>query len=303
MFEGKYDVVCLSDCCCDIIFSGMARIPSLGAEEYAKTLTVTSGGGANTAVGLARLGARVGYVTAIGEDFFGGVLAGKFREYGVSGEFVQKSDSAATWLSAVMSSGTDRAFASFAGTPVRFDAEIAAQVLPRTRHLHTYAYYGLKFKALTALCQEYGVSYSLDSSFDPGLTLKDLEPLLKPASFFTPNADEALSLTGETDVKKALGVLKNCCGYVIITMGKDGCLAAKDGNIFRVDAAPVSQVTDTNGAGDLFAAGLLYSHLKGEPVDVQLKTASASGSLGVTFAGGMDDSYNLAAVKTLAEKI
>ena len=51
-----FDVLCISDCCCDLIFKGLARVPAPGTEEYCQNLYMKAGGGANTPMGLAKLG-------------------------------------------------------------------------------------------------------------------------------------------------------------------------------------------------------------------------------------------------------
>jgi len=48
-------------------------------------------------------------------------------------------------------------------------------------------------------------------------------------------------------------------------------LAIGGGKRAEVDAEPVSQVTDTTGAGDLFAAGFLFGHGRGQPLQTCLE--------------------------------
>ena len=57
---------------------------------------------------------------------------------------------------------------------------------------------------------------------------------------------------------------------LVVTCGKDGATAVKDGERATVPSVATT-VVDTTGAGDLFAAGFLYGHVKGEPVETCLK--------------------------------
>ena len=302
MEKRKYDVVCLSDSCCDIIFGGLNKLPAAGGEEFSKSFHVTSGGGSNTPIGLARLGADVAYITAIGNDIFGGIIAESLKESGVSDAFLQRGGNN-TWVSAVLSYERDRSFASYMGTPVEFDRSIAEKILPETSHLHSFICYGMKFKHLVPLCAQYGVTVSFDTSYDPQIKLKDIISLLKAAAFFTPNHEEAMQLTDTKTPEDALRILSDYCGYVIITMGADGCIAAKDGKVYKAGAAVIPKVIDTTGAGDLFVSGLLSAYIKKKSITEQLKTASASGTLATAYLGGISEQFSSAGVNKLMENV
>jgi sugar/nucleoside kinase (ribokinase family) len=49
---------------------------------------------------------------------------------------------------------------------------------------------------------------------------------------------------------------------LVITLGADGALASERGQVSQIAAAPASQVVDTTGAGDLFAAGFLAARCR-----------------------------------------
>ena len=72
------------------------------------------------------------------------------------------------------------------------------------------------------------------------------------------NEGEAGELTGEKDFDAAVKALAGKCPTVCVTHGPKGSLIAENGQIHRIAAAPVAQVVDTTGAGDLYAAGVLY---------------------------------------------
>jgi sugar/nucleoside kinase (ribokinase family) len=50
---------------------------------------------------------------------------------------------------------------------------------------------------------------------------------------------------------------------LVVTRSENGAHAASNGEQVHVPAEPVTQVVDTTGAGDLFAAGFLFGHVRG----------------------------------------
>ena len=88
------------------------------------------------------------------------------------------------------------------------------------------------------------------------------------------NEDEALQLTGHTDLSSALDELKAKVPTLVVTKGAAGALAIEKGQAISIPAAPVGQVVDTTGAGDLFAAGFLAARCKGAPLERCLWTGA-----------------------------
>lgn len=297
-----FDALCISDCCCDLIFKGLRQVPAPGTEEYCQSFYMKAGGGANTPMGLAKLGCRTAYATALGDDAMGSLVRQEMEQAGLSPVYLQQAKGSRTWVSAVLSTVQDRAFASFAGQGVALEELLLLQMLKGVRWVHTYSYYCEKFPFLAGACRQVGVPLSLDATFEPGKTLEQVRPLLAQAVLFTPNEVEARALTGETDLAAALNKLALVCPNVVITLGAGGCMAALDGLRLRAFAPPVT-VVDTNGAGDLFNAGLIAARLQQKGPQQQLQFAAASGALAVTYPGGVGEGYTRLAVEELAAAV
>jgi sugar/nucleoside kinase (ribokinase family) len=88
------------------------------------------------------------------------------------------------------------------------------------------------------------------------------------------NEDEALQLTGRSDVQSAIDELKAKVPTLVITKGPDGAIGVENGDMISIPAAPVDQVFDTTGAGDLFAAGFLTARCKGASLERCLWTGA-----------------------------
>lgn len=88
------------------------------------------------------------------------------------------------------------------------------------------------------------------------------------------NEDEALQLTGRTDLQSALDELRAKVPTLVITKGPQGAVGVENGEVIAIPAAPVEQVVDTTGAGDLFAAGFMAARCKGASLERCLWTGA-----------------------------
>ena len=88
------------------------------------------------------------------------------------------------------------------------------------------------------------------------------------------NEDEALQLTGRSDLEGALAELSAKVPTLVITKGPEGATAVEAGERISIPAAPVGEVVDTTGAGDLFAAGFLTARCKGASLERCLWTGA-----------------------------
>ena len=71
------------------------------------------------------------------------------------------------------------------------------------------------------------------------------------------NEQEAMSLTNESNGEKAASALGKVAHTSYVTCGADGAFLVRDKRLNKIDAVSVEAI-DTNGAGDIFAGGVLY---------------------------------------------
>jgi len=77
------------------------------------------------------------------------------------------------------------------------------------------------------------------------------------------NELELTSLYGTDDLDKAFNEVVPLVKVAAVTRGEHGAVVVGDGEVHVVVADPATQVVDTTGAGDLFAAGFLAGWTRG----------------------------------------
>ena len=72
------------------------------------------------------------------------------------------------------------------------------------------------------------------------------------------NQDEFTAMVNSKNLNEGITYAKSLNKLSIITLADKGSLIINGEKVLKINAKPVSQVIDTTGAGDLFAAGFLY---------------------------------------------
>jgi sugar/nucleoside kinase (ribokinase family) len=80
------------------------------------------------------------------------------------------------------------------------------------------------------------------------------------------NEHELAALTGKEDFHEGIAALKGQVPVVVVTRSEKGAVAVTAEDHAEVAAEPIERVVDTTGAGDLFAAGFLFGHVRGQPL-------------------------------------
>jgi ribokinase len=258
----------------DVVGFGALNVDTLlkvdkiaGAEEesFIHDYTEACGGSAaNTMVGLARLGASVGFVGKIADDHEGQLQINCFQKEGVNTDGIIHSPKGKSGicLGFVDKKGA-RALYINPGVNDQIEfREIQAPYVTDTQFLHLSSFVGEKsFRAQKKL-----MSFLPDSvkvSFDPGSLyaqkgLSAIEPIIQNSFVMMPNALELELITGEREIPKGAQVLIDMgVEIVAVKMGDKGCYVSNGEEKMTLQPYKVPAV-DTTGAGDAFDAGFLY---------------------------------------------
>lgn len=249
------------------------------------------GKGSNQAVGAARLGADVSFLTAVGDDAFGADARALWQAEGIDASSVVTARGA-TMVGFIMvePSGENRiaiapgALDELDAAAVRtFEHRIAdADILVASMEIPESAV----VEALR-IARAHGVRTLLNPA--PARALPD--EAWPTIDVITPNETEAPVLLGLgpdhglTDAELVARLRERTGGSVILTRGGRGALLSSDAGIEEVPPLPVAHVVDTTGAGDSFTAALAVALAEGADLSVAARFAAAAGAHTVTVAG------------------
>jgi sugar/nucleoside kinase (ribokinase family) len=277
----------------DLILQGYSAFPAPGKEVLVDDFVMTLGSAsAICAVGLAKLGAAVAFLSKVGRDPWGDYCVEALARARIDVARVEHDAGLKTGVTVSISSPKDRALVSYLGAiSALTGADVPDAALSGFDHLHVSAYYlqqGLRpdLPALFERASRHGLTSSLDPGFDPqerwGPEIRDA---LRHVDLFFPNEVELEALTRVSDPVAALRSLANGRTRVVAKLGAQGALALEADAPVRVPAFPVTPV-DTTGAGDSFDAGFLEAWLRGRPLVECLARGAACGALSTRGAGG-----------------
>jgi pseudouridine kinase len=246
------------------------------------TISTSPGGvGRNIAHNLARLGAKVGLIAAIGTDPQGEAVLEATRAAGVDVSRIRAlAPATGTYIAVLNPNGelvtamSDMRAAEMV-TPdfvMQFEIDILAATF-------VVADCNLPLKTLEIIA-----SVARNKLFiEPVSVPKSakLTALLKQGEIFmaSPNLDQIESLTGSRDIFEGCAKLhKMGLSHVVAHAGSEGAFISNGDDIEHVPTQPAGSIIDVTGAGDAAVAGLVFGLLQGD----DLMTSAAFGQ---TLAG------------------
>lgn len=260
------DVVVIGGCNFDIK-ARAKEANRLGTSNPGTVMTSAGGVARNIAHNLARLGADVALVAAIGRDAMGDAVLEETRKAGVDVSHVQRVEG---------STGTYIAILDHDGELITAMNDMMAVDLLSPSHVSAAA--GLLGKARLVVADCNLPLATLEAIAAEARDRLLVEPVSVPKSrklmhllqrgsiaYATPNLDQIEALTGTREIEAASALLhEKGLRNVIIHAGPDGAFCSSGDGISHVPAAPAGSVVDVTGAGDGAVAGLVYGLLKGK---------------------------------------
>ena len=288
-------VLCIGDLMLDIV----AQIPTsphdLHLGNDTRTVISTHGGGAggNVASWLAVLGNDVTMVGRIGDDAAGAAITAEFDALGISyGDIVKDGLHTGVVICLVDPSG-ERTMLADNGA----NAGLSIDDLPALDGVD--AIYITGYAPLAPLSR-IGVlemvraisTRGIPIFFDPATVggMKDvpIDEILSWCELMNTlimNEEEAIYLSGSSDLEAALEFFLEYAQRAIIKRGSQGAIGLERGGEIISVGTRATQVIDTTGAGDSFAAGFIDAITSGSNFAQAIERASAVAAHCVAIVG------------------
>lgn len=284
-----YDVLVYGPLFCDLIFTGLDDMPTLGTEIFAGDFTMAVGGSAIVAAGLHRLGAKVGLIADIGNDPMSRIVEQLLDELGIERTFIRIHPRPLTQLTVALSFPQDRAFITRFEKPDT-PADLAAILREHpARHVHIGSFLGaFDVPDACRIAHDAGATISLDPGWDEA-ALRDprLHQMMTELDYFLPSYSELCFMMEDSEAEAALEKATNQMihGSIIMKNGAEGATAWSKTLQVSAQALPVTPI-DTTGAGDAFDAGFLYGITRGYSIQESMRYGTVCGALTTTVIGG-----------------
>lgn len=242
---------------CDILYSGMPRIPKEGEEVFSNGLAIKMGGGVPAAmITLSRLGIPVKLGTFLGEDTFSTVVKKELYKNLIKYVNLYSQNGMPVTVTSAMITSNERTFVSYRDKLIINDKvqETTYELCKGAKLIEM----NLGFIDVYKKLKNDSTIMVLDTGWDDDLSLEKYVDYIELADYYTPSCKEALKITGTNRPEDAIRVLRNYFKTPIIKIDKDGCMVMIDGEISIIPPMPNIKAIDSTGAGDAFMAGLLY---------------------------------------------
>lgn len=239
---------------------------------------ISGGSAANTLAGLAALGARCAFIGQVADDQLGEVFAHDIRAGGIAFDTPARAGDPPTARCLIfVTADGQRTMNTFLGAsqflpPAALDeaAIAAAQILYLEGYLWDPEEPRAAMRRAIAAARTVGrkVAFTLSDAFVIERHGADFRAMIETGEIdiLFANHIELAALTGHDDFHAGIAALKDKVPVLVVTRSADGAVAAAGGELVEVPAEPISHVVDTTGAGDLFAAGFLFGHVRGRPL-------------------------------------
>jgi sugar/nucleoside kinase (ribokinase family) len=247
----------------------------------------SSGGSAgNTMAGLASLGGSGAYIGKVRDDLLGEVFRHDIRAIGVRFDTPPATEGPGTARCLILvTADGHRTMGTYLGACVELGpADIdpatigAAQVTYLEGYLFDPPQAKEAFRKAAAIAHQAGrrIALSLSDPFCVDRHRAEFRELVSgEVDILFANEAEICSLYETTNFDAAAAAVRGHVAIAVLTRSEAGSVILADGANHRIAAAPVARVADTTGAGDLYAAGVLFGLTRGLP----LPNCGAIGSL------------------------
>jgi sugar/nucleoside kinase (ribokinase family) len=258
----------------------------LAALDGVSVSRCAGGSAANTIIGVADFGGNVAYAGKTGRDDLGEFCLADMRKMGVTIEVSPAEGRTGTCVVLITPDAQRTMLTSLGVSSTLGPDDIDEAEICKAQYVYVegYLFTGESTKAAALKAIELAKSNGVKVAFtvsDPFLIEHYRDEFLAliegPVDLLFCNLEEASSLTGLQDVIDCAREIHRHAQNVALTLGANGSILMHEGEAIVIEGVSVDAV-DTTGAGDMYAAGLLFGITNG-------LTWKQAGHLGAHAAG------------------
>jgi 2-dehydro-3-deoxygluconokinase len=271
-----------------------------GIETTHRLIRTFGGAESNVAIGVSRLGHKVGWFGSLGDDPFGHHILKKIRGEGVDTSRVDFSDQHPTgFMMREKVKGQVSVYYYRKGsaashiTPNILDEDYIAQskflhVTGITAAISPTARDTLKTSMLMAK------KHNVKICFDPNIRLKlwtieearsVILELAELADYFLPGLQELQWIYRTQNFSEALKQLSHIQATTVVKGGNNCSYLVENGQVEVIPYVKAKHIVDTVGAGDAYCAGFISGLIQELPLLDCVKLASLLGSMNIQVEG------------------
>lgn len=238
--------------------------------------TEMSGGSAgNTMACFASFGGQGAYIGKVADDLLGKVFAHDTRSIGVHFDTPALTNGKPTAQCLILvTPDAQRTMNTFLGASTQLTAEDINEDLiaaSRITYLEGYLFDDPAAKAAfykaAGYVQKHGRKLALTLS-DPFCVVRHRDDFINlvdhHVDILFANEDELKEITQISDTDHAIEAIRGRCEIIAVTLGKNGSRIITKDQTIAVAAIPPTELVDTTGAGDSYAAGFLFGLTEGK---------------------------------------
>ena len=297
MQDAKYDVLGIGNAIVDVLAhttdaflnehgiakGSMTLVDSFRAETLGRTMKdpveASGGSAANTMVGIASLGGKAAFIGKVNDDRLGQVFNEDIHKSGVAFDSARLKGKVATASCHILiSPDGQRSMNTYLGCAAALtEADMSPQKIAAASVLYIEGYLwdapetkaAIRSAIAHAKAARRKVAFTLSDPFCVGRWRDEFKELMaRDIDIVFANEAEAKALYETERFDEAFQAIRSWGKTAAITRSAHGSVVLGDGRVHILDAEPVDRVVDTTGAGDQYAAGFLYGHARGLPLDV-----------------------------------
>jgi len=235
---------------------------------------VSGGSAANTMAGIASLGGKGAFIGKVKADQLGEIFSNDITSAGVRYTTSRATDGASTARCLIfVPPDAQRTMQTFLGASVALgpnDLDEAAIRDAQITYLEGYLWasdsgrMAIRKAAEIAKAAGRKVAFTLSDAFLVNAYRADFFEFIRSnVDILFANEIEITSLIEANNFDDALQISRDLCEILALTRSEHGSVIVSGADTYVIDAAPVLDVVDTTGAGDLYAAGFLFGLTRG----------------------------------------